>query len=78
MSQPNAAIDRTVVYQEARAGRRSASIPAVPGTISTGRTKTEARRNVVGALRTMPDPDERVLVMAASTTDPLARRSCRY
>jgi hypothetical protein len=43
MSRPNDAIDLTVVYEDAGAGRLTASIPAVPGTISWGRTQAEAR-----------------------------------
>jgi predicted RNase H-like HicB family nuclease len=53
MSEPDAAIDLTVVYEDAGASRLTASIPAVPGTISWGRTQAEARRNIVDALRTM-------------------------
>jgi predicted RNase H-like HicB family nuclease len=53
MSKPNDAIDLTVVYEDAGAGRLTASIPVVPGTISWGRTQAEARSNVVDALRTM-------------------------
>ena len=42
-------------------GRLTASIPIVPGTISDGRTRAEARRNVLDALRTMlsVEPDAR-------------------
>jgi predicted RNase H-like HicB family nuclease len=53
MSKPNDAIDLTVVYEDAGAGRLTASIPVVPGTISWGPTQAEARSNVVDALRTM-------------------------
>ena len=41
----------TVVYERAEQGWTTASIPAVPGTISTGRNRREARDNVVDALR---------------------------
>ena len=51
MSKPNDTIDLTVVYEHA--GRLTASIPVVSGTISTGRNQAEARRNVIDALRTM-------------------------
>src|SRR3954447_3495260 len=53
MSKPNDAIDLTVVYEDAGAGRLTATIPALPGTISWGPTQAEARSNVVDALRTM-------------------------
>jgi predicted RNase H-like HicB family nuclease len=53
MSKPNDAIDLTVVYEDAGTGRLTATIPALPGTISWGPTQAEARSNVVDALRTM-------------------------
>jgi hypothetical protein len=53
MSKPNDAIDLTVVNEDAGAGRLTATIPALPGTISWGPTQAEARSNVVDALRTM-------------------------
>jgi predicted RNase H-like HicB family nuclease len=53
MSKPNDAIDLTVVYEDAGAGRLTATLPALPGTISWGPTQAEARSNVVDALRTM-------------------------
>jgi predicted RNase H-like HicB family nuclease len=43
----------TVAYEPAERGWLTASIPAVPGTISTGRTRDEARDNALDALRTM-------------------------
>jgi hypothetical protein len=43
----------TVVYERAEHGWTTASIPAVPGTISTGRNRREARDNVFDALREM-------------------------
>jgi hypothetical protein len=46
MSKPSDAIDLTVVYEDAGAGRLTATIAVVPGTISTGRTEGEARGNV--------------------------------
>ena len=82
MSKPNDAIELTVVYEDAGAGRLTASIPVVLGTISWERTQAEARSNVVDALRTMlslePEniPDhattERVRITLA-----LARRQTR-
>lgn len=43
----------TVVYERAEHGWTTASIPAVPGTISTGRNRREARDHVIDALREM-------------------------
>jgi len=53
VSKPNDPIDFTVVYEDAGAGRLTATIPALPGTISWGPTQAEARSNAVDALRTM-------------------------
>jgi predicted RNase H-like HicB family nuclease len=47
------AIEVTIVYEKDESGRIQATIPAVPGTITTGRTGAEARRNVRDALRPM-------------------------
>lgn len=43
----------TVVYERAEHGWTTASIPAIPATISTGRNRREARENVLDALREM-------------------------
>jgi hypothetical protein len=43
----------TVVYERAEHGWTTASIRAVPGTISTGRNRREACDNVLDALREM-------------------------
>jgi predicted RNase H-like HicB family nuclease len=43
----------TVVYERAENGWTTATIPAVPGTISAGRNRREARENVLDALREM-------------------------
>jgi predicted RNase H-like HicB family nuclease len=56
MSEP---LRMTVVYEEGEDGWIVASIPAVPGVHSQGRTRDEARDNVLDALRLMlsPEPD---------------------
>lgn len=46
-------VELTVIYEPAEHGWLTASIPAVPGTISTGRTREEARNNIVDALAAM-------------------------
>jgi hypothetical protein len=43
----------TVVYERDQQGWTTATIPAVPGTISLGRNRREARDNVLDALREM-------------------------
>jgi predicted RNase H-like HicB family nuclease len=51
----------TITYQEGEDGFVIASIPEVPGTVSQGRTRAEARANVIDALRLMlrPEPGAR-------------------
>jgi predicted RNase H-like HicB family nuclease len=48
----------TIVYEDAGNGWIMASIPQVPGTRSQGRTRDEARANVIGALRVMLEGDK--------------------
>jgi predicted RNase H-like HicB family nuclease len=51
----------TIRYEDGEDGWIVASIPQVPGALSQGRTREEARANVLDALRLMlsPEPDER-------------------
>jgi predicted RNase H-like HicB family nuclease len=48
----------TIVYEDGGDGWIVASIPAVRGVHSQGRTRAEARENVIDALQTMLTPDE--------------------
>ncbi|MCA1677522.1 MAG: type II toxin-antitoxin system HicB family antitoxin [Actinobacteria bacterium] len=48
----------SIVYEDAGDGWIVASIPEVRGTHSQGRTREEARANVIDALQTMLTPDE--------------------
>jgi predicted RNase H-like HicB family nuclease len=50
----------TVRYEDGEDGWILASIPQVPGALSQGRTREEARANVLDALRLMlsPEPGE--------------------
>ena len=41
----------TIVYEQGEDGWIVASIPEVPGALSQGRTREEARANVIDALR---------------------------
>jgi predicted RNase H-like HicB family nuclease len=50
----------TIIYEDAGDGWIMASIPQIRGVFSQGRTRAEARENVIDALQLMltPDPDE--------------------
>jgi predicted RNase H-like HicB family nuclease len=54
MSEP---LRLTIVYEDAGDGWVLARIPEVRGAISQGRTRAEARENVIDALRLMLKPD---------------------
>ena len=53
-------LDLTIVYEPGEDGWVIASIPEVAGVFSQGRTREEARTNVIDALRLMlsPEPGE--------------------
>ena len=53
-------LDLTIVYEDGEEGWVIAQIPAVPGVLSQGRDKAEARENVLDALALMlsPEPDD--------------------
>lgn len=46
-------LDLTIVYEDGGEGWIMARIPEVPGTFSQGRTREEARENVLDALQLM-------------------------
>jgi predicted RNase H-like HicB family nuclease len=50
-------LDLTIVYEDGEEGFTLASIPAVPGALSQGRTREEARENVLDALALMLSPE---------------------
>ena len=50
-------MDLTIVYEEGEDGWIVVSIPAVPGVLSQGRTREEARENVLDALALMLSPE---------------------
>jgi predicted RNase H-like HicB family nuclease len=52
-------LDLTIVYESGEEGWILASIPEVAGVISQGRTREEARANVIDALRLMLSPEPR-------------------
>ncbi len=57
---PMPKLDLTIVYEDGEDGFIVSSIPAVPGALSQGRTREEARENVLDALALMlaPEPAE--------------------
>jgi predicted RNase H-like HicB family nuclease len=48
-------LQATIVYEQGEEGWVVASIPEVPGAHSQGRTRAEARANVIDALRGILD-----------------------
>lgn len=50
-------LDLTILYEDGEDGFILASIPAVPGVLSQGRTRDEARENVLDALALMLSPE---------------------
>jgi predicted RNase H-like HicB family nuclease len=52
-------LDLTIVYEPGEEGWVIASIPEVRGVHSQGRTREEARANVIEALRLMLSPEPR-------------------
>ncbi len=50
-------MDLTIVYEDGDDGWIVASIPAVPGVLSQGRTRAQARENVLDALALMLSPE---------------------
>jgi predicted RNase H-like HicB family nuclease len=51
-------LELTIVYEEGEDGLVVASIPDIAGTHSQGRTREEAKANVLDALQVMLTPDE--------------------
>ena len=50
-------LDLTIVYEAGEDGWLIASIPEVAGVFSQGRTRDQARANVIDALRLMLSPE---------------------
>jgi predicted RNase H-like HicB family nuclease len=49
-------LDLMIVYESGEDGWILASIPEVPGVFTQGRTREEARENIIDALRLMLSP----------------------
>jgi predicted RNase H-like HicB family nuclease len=50
-------LDLAIVYEDGDDGWIVSSVPAVPGALSQGRTRDEARENVLDALALMLSPE---------------------
>ncbi len=62
----------TITYDEPdEDGWIVARVTEVPGAISQGRTREEARENVIDALRLMLSPDEDDASVASGRSEPL-------
>ncbi len=53
----NDTLNLTIVYEPGDDGWITVSIPEVPGVLSQGRTRKEARENVIDALALMLSPE---------------------
>lgn len=53
-------LELTIVFEDGDDGYVIASIPDIPGTHSQGRTRQEARDNVLDALQVMLTPDDQL------------------
>lgn len=63
------ALTLTVHFKDAGDGWIMAQVAEVPGAISQGRTRAEARDNVIDALRTVLTPEEQLNGRAAGADD---------
>lgn len=70
MSEP---LRLTIVYEDGGDGWIVASVPEVPGTMSQGRTRAEARENVIDALHGILELrfGEHALTEPATDSEPL-------
>jgi predicted RNase H-like HicB family nuclease len=65
------AINLTIHYEDAGDGWVLATIPEIPGAISQGRSRAEARVNVIDALQTVLTPDGQLTGGSSSGDDEL-------
>jgi predicted RNase H-like HicB family nuclease len=65
------ALELTVRYEDAGEGWVTAQVLEVPGAISEGRGRVEARANVIDALRTVLTPDEQLAGEAPGDSESL-------
>ncbi len=64
-------LELTVRYEDAGDGWVTARVLEVPGAISEGRGRAQARANVIDALRTVLTPDEQLAGEAPADSEPL-------
>ncbi|MGH2761844.1 MAG: type II toxin-antitoxin system HicB family antitoxin [Thermoleophilaceae bacterium] len=64
-------LELTVRYEDAGDGWVTAQVLEVPGAISEGRGRLEARANVIDALRTVLTPDEQLSGEGSGDREPL-------
>jgi predicted RNase H-like HicB family nuclease len=64
-------LEMTIVYEEGDDGWIISSIPEVPGAMSQGRTRQEARTNVIDALQLMLSPEPGQDMGRSSDREPL-------
>jgi predicted RNase H-like HicB family nuclease len=64
-------LELTIRYEDAGDGWVTAQVLEVPGAISEGRGRAEARANVIDALRTVLTPDEQLAGEAPQDSEPL-------
>lgn len=69
MARMSESLELSIVYEDGGEGWIVASIPQVPGTRSQGRTRDEARANVIDALKVMLAGDDESLGTAAADTE---------
>ena len=64
-------LELTVRYGDAGDGWVTAQVLEVPGAISEGRGRAQARANVIDALRTVLSPDDQLAGEAPEDSEPL-------
>lgn len=64
-------LELTVRYEDAGEGWVTAQVLEVPGAISEGRGRADARTNVIDALRTVLTPDEQLAGDPPGDSEPL-------
>ncbi len=67
----SSSLELTVRYEDAGDGWVTAEVLEVPGAISEGRGRGEARANVIDALQTVLTPDERLAGQVPGDREPL-------
>jgi predicted RNase H-like HicB family nuclease len=69
MASMSESLELSIVYEDGGEGWIVASIPQVPGTRSQGRTREEARANVIDALKVMLAGDDESLGTGSADTE---------